>query len=104
MARWNYEQGKQVIEEWRQSGLSMSAFARERGLNTQRLYYWRERVEGGGSGASEGRSKLVPGVVVGVGGNGVSVELTRGVVVEAATTANLDVEWLVRLVVALERV
>jgi hypothetical protein len=39
----------------------MSAFARSRGLNVQRVRYWRERVEGGTRGeAANMRDARVP--------------------------------------------
>lgn len=100
-ARWTWKQGEKVIREWRRSGLSMSAFARKRRLNTQRLRYWRDRVERGDRRGS-GKPRLVPGVVVGLGTSSISVQLPRGVVVEAPTTADVDAEWIAQLVVALE--
>jgi hypothetical protein len=105
--RWSWKQGSKVIGEWRRSGLSMAAFARKRGLGTQRLRYWRDRVEGDGTGEGERRgaeAKLVPGVVVGIGSLRISVHLSRGVIVEAAAADDLEPAWLAELVVELERV
>jgi transposase-like protein len=87
--RWSWEQGNKVVGEWRRSGLSMAAFARKREIGTQRLRYWRDRIES--EDAGNGRTteaKLVPGVVVGLGSAGLSV---------------LDPAWVAALVVALER-
>jgi len=85
----------------------MAAFARKRRLGTQRLRYWRDRIEsdetsGGVRDSPEGQ--LVPGVVVGLGTSRVSVHLPRGVIVEAATAGDVDVAWLAEVVVALESV
>jgi hypothetical protein len=104
--RWSWKQGSNVIGEWRRSGLSMAAFARKRRLGTQRLRYWRDRVEGEGTGDGERRAaevKLVPGVVVGLGSSRISVHLARSVIVEAATADDVEPAWLAELVVALER-
>jgi hypothetical protein len=32
------------LDEWRQSGESLAAFARRRGYSTARLYWWRKRL------------------------------------------------------------
>jgi hypothetical protein len=86
----------------------MSAFAREHGMNVQRLIYWRERV---GSGAvvakrndarvADKKSKFVPAVVVRAG-VALSVHLCRGVVVEAESATAIEPEWLAELQRALE--
>ena len=51
--RWAEERGREVIRQSRRCGLSMSAFARRRGVPAHRLCYWRARragepTEGGG--------------------------------------------------------
>jgi transposase-like protein len=38
--RYNRQEGLALVAEWRQSGLSQSAFCRERGLGPHRLRYW----------------------------------------------------------------
>jgi hypothetical protein len=99
----------------------MAAFARAEGVDPQRLRYWRERV-GAESASSERRqrqrssvqkrkvpqaskSRLIPGVVVGLGaGAAVTVHLGRGVVVEAQAASELEPTWLAELVRALEDV
>ena len=37
---------KELIREQQQSGLSVSAFCRDRGFSDQALYYWRRRLSG----------------------------------------------------------
>ena len=86
----------------------MTVFARERGLGLQRLRYWRDRVEEGGERTQalvrRAAPKLVPGVVVATGTSRISVHLPRGVVVEAATTGDVEPGWLAELTAALESV
>jgi hypothetical protein len=45
-----------VLREWRRSGKSASAFARERGVSVRRLSYWAKQL----SSANESRVRFVP--------------------------------------------
>lgn len=81
----------------------MSEFVRGRGYNEQRLRYWRERVGVQPAAAGQGRQKLLPGVVVSLGGGApVSVVLPRGVVVEARAVGDIPAAWVAEVVRALE--
>ena len=88
----------------------MSAFAREHGLNVQRLIYWRERVGSGAVGekqrnaarVGDANSKYVPAVVVRAG-VALSVHLCRGVIVEAESATAIEPGWLAELQRALEQ-
>lgn len=98
-----------MVRRWLRSGQSMNAFARERGMNVQRLIYWRKRLEPeslgeerrGGARRLGAGSKLVPAVVIGTG-CALSVRLCRGVIVEAVSTEAIEPEWLAELQRALE--
>lgn len=54
MSRMSREDGLRLAREWRKSGQSKAAFARERGLRAQRLYYWIAKAETNGASASSG--------------------------------------------------
>ena len=41
---WRTADAAQVVEAWRRSGASGTAFARQHGLNVRRLLRWRERL------------------------------------------------------------
>jgi transposase-like protein len=41
---WTEDEGRRVIEAWRASGLTVAAFAREAGLKSKRVYWWREQL------------------------------------------------------------
>jgi hypothetical protein len=108
--RWTEKQGREVVQQWRRSGLTLAAFARQQGCTVQRLRYWCERVgveqrspvRSGGAGRKQ---KLVPGVVVDmVAGGRISVTLPRGVVVEARELGQVDPAWVAEAVRALEEV
>jgi transposase-like protein len=100
--RWTESEGLEFVRQWRRSGQSISAFARERGENVQRLRYWRERVEGQLAKAS---SELIPGVVVGMREQAlVTVHMSRGVVVEVHAAGEVEPAWLAELARALENV
>jgi transposase-like protein len=62
---WSEADGRAVIEAWRRSGESRSAFARRHGLQTKRLKYWAGRLS-----RTDGPARtltLVPATVVGAG-------------------------------------
>ncbi len=105
--RWTEERGREVVEAWRRSGSSMSAFAERLGINVQRLSYWRDRIdELRVSGVVDaGEARLIPGVVAGgcVGsGTAMVVQLPHGVVIEVDSSARVDPKWLAGLVRELE--
>jgi transposase-like protein len=58
--RWTAAYARTVLDEWKSSGESSTAFARRLGVSAQRLLWWRARLAEAESG---GRSSLVPVVV-----------------------------------------
>ena len=42
---WTPAEGAAMVEEWRKSGMSASAFVRDRGFGLHRLKYWQSRSE-----------------------------------------------------------
>lgn len=44
-ARWTDSQAKRVLDEADRSGQSDRAFGRQRGVDPQRLSYWRQRLD-----------------------------------------------------------
>jgi hypothetical protein len=42
--RWNTKIAREVLDELAASGMSLAAFARSRGVNFQRLFWWRKRL------------------------------------------------------------
>ena len=45
---WREGDAERVLAVWSQSGLTLSAFARQCGLSVRRLTRWRKRLEGAG--------------------------------------------------------
>lgn len=41
--KWSEVEARGVLEAWRRSGLSMEAFARQRGFVSQRLRWWKSK-------------------------------------------------------------
>lgn len=41
---WSEEQGRAIVEAWRQSGEPAAVFARRHGLHAKRLAYWNRRL------------------------------------------------------------
>lgn len=44
--RWDEPVARAVLADWEASGLTLAAFARQRGLDVQRLQRWRSRLAG----------------------------------------------------------
>lgn len=42
---WSEDEGRRVVEAWRRSGETATAFARQHGMRAKRLVYWCERLE-----------------------------------------------------------
>jgi hypothetical protein len=42
--RWSEVEARGVLEAWRRSGLTLEAFAKERGIVSQRLRWWRKKL------------------------------------------------------------
>jgi hypothetical protein len=42
--RWTEREGREALAAWKGSGLSASGFARQHGLNPQRLLWWRKQL------------------------------------------------------------
>ena len=42
--RWTEAEGREVLREWQESGLSAVKFAAQRGITAARLSYWEERL------------------------------------------------------------
>ena len=43
--RWTEAEGREVLREWQESGLSAVKFAAQRGITATRLSYWEQRLE-----------------------------------------------------------
>ncbi len=90
--RWNAKIARKALDEFAASGMSMAAFARARGLNFQRLFWWRNRL------GRRGATKAVTFIPAAISrGSVISVRLPSGVVVEAEDAAALPVAWLSEL-------
>jgi transposase-like protein len=42
--RWSREEGKNLVEQWQQSGLDKLTFCREHGITYSRFLYWNKQV------------------------------------------------------------
>ena len=73
--RWKASDARTVLEAHRQSGLSLTAFARRRGLTLQRLILWRKRLASPSSTKSAGPQHFLPVRVVGTGSEPAPIEV-----------------------------
>jgi hypothetical protein len=100
--RWREPEARRVLERWRKSGLSASAFARSSGLaSAQRLSWWRKRLE------KADASKLAPltFIPVEVAGAAVAtvVRLPGGVALELMDATAVPAAWIAALATELKR-
>lgn len=91
--RWTETEARAALREFRESGLSATAFAAEKGISPTRLPYWADRLEKGQPEAVDFVAVPVPHQ------HGVEVE-HQGVTVRVG---GLGVEELAQLVVAIAR-
>lgn len=91
--RWTETEAREALREFRESGLSATAFAAKKGISPTRLPYWADRLEKGPPDAVDFVAVPVPHQ------GGVEVE-HQGVTVRVG---GLGVEELAQLVVAIVR-
>jgi transposase len=103
--RWSAARARELLTEAKQSGESLSAFAERHGIDAQRLYSWRRKLDAVKVGDSSMTSDaFVPVQVASVASatptSGFEVVLAAGRVVRVG--ADFDARALRRLVEALE--
>jgi len=97
--QWRAEEAGEVLRQWRRSGKSAAAFARDRGLSVRRLAYWSKRLSLPQEPAVEflpvrlSESKSQGASVIEIEHGGVTVRVREG----------LDVELVERLCAAVVR-
>ena len=102
--RWRAADARVVLEAHALSGTSVSAFAREHGLDTQRIFWWRKRLDAVKDKApSPSGISFAPVVVTGAGGSAAAVVRAGGVEVEVIDPARIEPAWLAELLRATEK-
>lgn len=92
---WSEDEGRQVVEAWRQSGENATAFARRHGLRAKRLVYWSKRLAANAR-VSAPTVSFVPAAVVAAeevaavirAPNGTAIELASATPAQIAAVAN----------------
>ena len=94
--QWTAEDARRELSDWRASGKSQVAFARERGYSKQRLSWWRDRLAQWNGPSAALSPVLVPAAVTmpAVPSGGVTLQLPGGLVVEVADTSKVSARWL----------
>lgn len=100
---WSIEEAKDVLGEWRASGLSAGAFAKKAGLRRNRLNWWRKRLrdwcEEPCAVTSLKLVPLVPSEVVARPMSGaVTMRLPGSVELEFEDASQLRPEWVAAVV------
>jgi transposase-like protein len=98
-SRWTDGEARQVIAALERSGKPVSVFAAERGLDPQRVYYWRRRIAEGDS--TTFREVIVRPLPPQTEVEAFEIRLAGGVVVRVP--ASFDSDALARLLDVLAR-
>jgi hypothetical protein len=101
---WNAATARRILAAWRRSGQSLVAFARERGIGAQRLYWWRKRLDPKAQEAGTPATSLafIPAAVAGTGPAArIALRFRGGVEVEATGADAVPAEWVASLARAL---
>jgi transposase-like protein len=109
--RWREKDAREVLKEWRRSGLSARAFARALGLDPQRLLWWRRRLETTGGDLSPPTEEtstsaltLIPTTVVSPAPSAsITVRLPRSVRIEIADPTLVPPTWIAVLLAELRK-
>jgi transposase-like protein len=99
-AEWTEDDAHRVLEDWRQSGQTIAAFARQRGLSAPRLYWWRRRLPKEPPVAPPIMSLVPARVMARPVSAAVVVRLPSGVTIEIADASPA---WVAAIVAELER-
>ena len=108
--QWTKAEARQLLTEWKKSGLPLGTFARERGIGAERLRWWRQRLSEATTAKRKGKKKapavrLVPAMIDGpladIGPEpAVSIRFpVTGPVVEIANVRRVPSAWVTELLV-----
>lgn len=98
-SRWRAEDAARELRTWAASGESAAEYARRRGLKTQRLLWWKKRLN---SAVAQEHTTFVPAIIRAT--SAVATLHAGGeVVLEIADPAAVPPEWLAAFAVAVER-
>jgi hypothetical protein len=103
-SNWGPAEARAALEEWRSSGQTEHAFARQRGFSPQRLRYWKGRLRVPTAKRSSAATPAFVAVAMPVAARETStIEIHVGAL-RVCVREELDVEHLARIVGALARV
>ena len=86
LPEWTEDDARLVLDEWRRSGQTIAAFARERDMSAPRLYWWRRRLPTAGAAAPA--MSLVPAkIVTRSEAAAIVIRLPSGVAIEMANAS-----------------
>lgn len=100
-SEWTEDEARTALARWQQSGQTIAAYARARGVSAPRLYWWRRRLRATAPAAELGgpELRLAPATIVSTGAT-VELRLPSGVVVEVTGASP---SWTAAMIIELTR-
>lgn len=97
-ALWTQDDARRVLDEWKQAGGTLSAFARSRGIAIGRLYWWKSRL-GLPARPRRSPSAFVPAAII-ANEPAATIRLPTGVTIELASATPA---WVAAMITELTR-
>ncbi len=105
--RWTESRARAVLDTWQRSGQTLAGFARQRGLEPQRLTWWRTRLSRTSSGGTPSPPvslipvtvRPAPAIALGVP---VAITSRGGARIEVRDVGAVTAAWVAALIVALD--
>lgn len=90
---WTREDARRLFEEWNRSGGSLAEFARRRGIDPARLYWWRKRLANQSPRATA--LSLVPATITSSPSSPITIRLPNEIAIELTRSTPQEVAALV---------
>ena len=101
--RWSEAEAQEVLSAVEDSGSTIHAFALEHGLSPNKLYWWRDRLEGSDAAAGPEdveQLSFAPVVVTGLGRRPTVIVRLGEIEIEVIEPSNVDPTWVAQLLAA----
>lgn len=99
-ARWTTAEAERELGSWRRSGKPLAAYARECGVDVQRLHWWKRRL-GADASAAVPEGPAFAAAFIRTSPVAVTLRLGADLTLDIADPAAVSAEWLATFAAAL---